>query len=1381
MMIVGFSYPSPGLMIGEEGFRDNTPTIKVAVFFTLSASDIYDRTDLNIFEYLEERENDIRQLLQNDENPINIEFTVKAFLEKYTEPSLRELSNPYTTFPHEEIDQVFDELAKHQAISDFLNDPANDSNSDNIWDDVPDVEKYYFANKDNLDTRYLEYLNQSKPDVVIIIANAQGEPLIVDDAIWEIDENAQYDQPLFAVLNANYFAESQQALIYTFFSLFCRADYSDSDLNTDEEPDVKRSLMSLEWTSVEGENRLTNLNNQTLRYNIAKLKLSSASLPDIIAGETIDLTYGQSHVDNLSNILFTPHENGTPTLISASTTAPEYGDNVGQDVPLASSYINYASGVHQNDPEQANEISLPDHQSTIEFTPSIVSLPISFDDQISSDNFLDFVEDDFGAESIYEPDGGDSNTNGMRIIKRKAEEHQWAITSISSVDNLIFTGSNKKLKMDVKSPDTNTDVMLLLEDDEGNVVTKEYTTDDLVANDWKEIVFDFEDNADRTGEINSDIYYTKISIQFNASSYVEDDKTYFIDNIEIANTSPLQLPILFNQAISHYEISEDDTEIETTIQSDGGASRARVAVSSLKRTVATGGEMLETEIGTISGIQNLQSEAFLETIRVDVKSPAKGRKITLTVTDESGNTLLPVTKVSTTDQWESLDFNFTGLRIASYIKIKISFEYMESNEFYMWDNVLIPGFSDQTYAELPIYFGGHKNLSICYSGNCREDFYNLIDFGNAQTELKEEGSVNDGTYNQFAETITTGGNSTSSGFNHGTEISSARGVSNVYVDLDKRNLTALISSHATPYFEIREANGDNSVITRGQKQGNATTGLSLFVFDFNTSISGIYQAGVQYDQLFIYFELPDTYIWDEIKHGAWSDIGFNQTSSVVDNSRPWGGEEVTFTLVVENEGDDATDVEVVVELPSGYKSKSPNPKYTSLTNIDDKIENDPVDGMIWTIKELKEGQPAVLTIKAALNIDDTKDYKYDFEARLRNHTDSNPDNDDVLIEVDPRKFDLQLKLVNKQSNCTDKKIDLDFEVTIDNEFQENMPVAVTFYFNSKIDFDYDVTVRDILGIYNQADNRWTINNMGPTRRKAFIKLTYEAKNSYNGQPELFINAQPASPKFYGGDAKPANNRMVTRLEFLPFLTLEGVDPNANTGSEPPMTFPLNFTIKNEGNCPVTEGKLKADINFRKEIVSDDFVSNPVIYLAGTINNWDLPVMQPGDVEQVTITKTYTPAGFAKPKLVVQYQAVTDENDALNDIEPETPDRPSNVWFYISVIDSPTPARSTNPATIQQPIAEKQVEAITENLTLYPNPFTNTFKVVYDRAENASDKVVATVYDLSGRVALVQQFSVGNVAKAELEIDGSKLAIGHYIIELNDGSGTPKRGRLIKER
>lgn len=568
---------------------DPMPTIKVAVFITQKAADVYNNPDLDIFEYLEQRESEIRQMLNfdgvpgNSEQDFGIEFTVKALLTRYQEPKHRGLTNPYSTFKHEGIDQVFDELSNHKASLDFLNNPANDSNNDGIWDDRPDANKYYFANKNNLDIEYIESIQNTNPDVVLIIADEQGESLIVDEVIWDISDGSQYDKPLYAVVNAEYFAKSTQALTFAFFNLFCRADYSDADLNTDNDLTSKRSLMSFEWTGVEGENRLTDRNKQIFRHNMGKLKLNSNTQPLSLVGKLIDMSYVQNHVDNSSHITFTSSDNGTPndksddipTIISTTSTASEFGDDVGQDVPLASSSATFVTERYSVESISAPAPIVPSHAITPEEESLAVSLPIDFENDISNANFIDYTSDDFGAESTFETNGGNSNTSGMKVVKRKAEINQWAITTLSHVNGLSFTGSNKRLKMDVKSPDTTTDVMLILEDEEGNLVTKEYVTNDLVVNGWKELEFDFDNPTNRTGIITNGRNYETISIQFNSCKIETTDKTYFVDNIKKAEKPNLAVTGTVN--ISEPLITtEEGTEILVTVRLENkGASTAK--------------------------------------------------------------------------------------------------------------------------------------------------------------------------------------------------------------------------------------------------------------------------------------------------------------------------------------------------------------------------------------------------------------------------------------------------------------------------------------------------------------------------------------------------------------------------------------------------------------------------------------------------------------------------------------------------------------------------------------------------------------------------------------------------------------------------------------
>lgn len=290
--------------------------------------------------------------------------------------------------------------------------------------------------------------------------------------------------------------------------------------------------MSYEWTGEEGENRLTDLNKQTLRNNLGKLKLTSGSDVLTLSGETLEYDYVQNQIDNNSDIILTPSASGEAMVISSPAAAPAFGDDRGDDVPLSQSYMAFATGNYTENAPVANAPMLPIHAVIPEDETFSVALPIDFESTITSSSYTDYVEDDYGAQSSFESTRGNNSSKGVRVIKRRGERNKWAITRFSHVSNVRFTASgNKKLKMDVKAPDTSTDVMMVLEDEQGNRVTKEYVTNDLVANGWKELEFDFGAATNRTGSIVANTNYRSISIQFNSCTTESADRTYYVDNI----------------------------------------------------------------------------------------------------------------------------------------------------------------------------------------------------------------------------------------------------------------------------------------------------------------------------------------------------------------------------------------------------------------------------------------------------------------------------------------------------------------------------------------------------------------------------------------------------------------------------------------------------------------------------------------------------------------------------------------------------------------------------------------------------------------------------------------------------------------------------------
>lgn len=570
IVIAAMVYSSIVMARGEEAilWQEPVPTIKVAVCFTKSAADVFDDAGLDMFAYLELRENEIRQLLNFDGAPgygsgdFNIEFSAKTLL-SYKEPQYRGQSNPYFTTAHEGMDQVFEELANHDAYLDFLNNPANDSNGDGIWDEAS-ATTHYFANKANLDMHYIQMIRQLNPDVVLIIADEQGEPVVADEAIWELTSGAQHDAPLYALVNARYFADNAQALPFAFFSLFCRSEYSDADINDDYEPTnpggATRSLMSYEWTSYEGDNRLTANNKKVFSHNMGKLKLDSRTSQTVLSGETVDVSYVQEQVDNLAAIVMVPGTSGTPTIIAPRSSAPAYGDATGQDVPLVESFATYTVDRYPVVSATAPDVSILAGTSSPDLATQ--PLPIDFDNDISSSTFLDYVTGDFGAEATFATTGGNSSTRGMKVVKRLGQYGKWAIATLTDIRGVTFTSTDQKLSVDIKSPDASTDVTLILEDADGSKVSKKYTANDLVTGGWKTLVFDFGNATNRTGTIVNGANYSTISLQFNSGISESANKTYYVDNI----SKPGGVDLLFTQKTVSYDRPFINQEITVTLE-----------------------------------------------------------------------------------------------------------------------------------------------------------------------------------------------------------------------------------------------------------------------------------------------------------------------------------------------------------------------------------------------------------------------------------------------------------------------------------------------------------------------------------------------------------------------------------------------------------------------------------------------------------------------------------------------------------------------------------------------------------------------------------------------------------------------------------------------
>src|SRR5690606_27745572 len=106
----------------------------------------------------------------------------------------------------------------------------------------------------------------------------------------------------------------------------------------------------------------------------------------------------------------------------------------------------------------------------------------------------------------------------------------------------------------------------------------------------------------------------------------------------------------------------------------------------------------------------------------------------------------------------------------------------------------------------------------------------------------------------------------------------------------------------------------------------------------------------------------------------------------VDNGTPIPGENVIFTLTVQNlgttaTGGDATNITVTDVLPSGYTFVTANPsaEYNAGTGV-------------WTIGDLAGGATSELKITATVSTNSTANFTNTATVNVPDNTDTNPDN-----------------------------------------------------------------------------------------------------------------------------------------------------------------------------------------------------------------------------------------------------------------------------------------------------------------------------------------------------------------------------------------------------
>ncbi len=164
-----------------------------------------------------------------------------------------------------------------------------------------------------------------------------------------------------------------------------------------------------------------------------------------------------------------------------------------------------------------------------------VTLPVTFDDENVNYGLTDFGGN--ASEIVVDP----TNATNMVAHSVKTEGAEtWAGTTIGGSvgfpEQIPFAPGETFMTVRVWSPTAGTPIRLKVEDAGDPTISVETETLTTVASDWEVMVFDFDNEAPGTAEINFDSYYNKASIFFDfGTNGLAGGTTYYWDDVEFGD------------------------------------------------------------------------------------------------------------------------------------------------------------------------------------------------------------------------------------------------------------------------------------------------------------------------------------------------------------------------------------------------------------------------------------------------------------------------------------------------------------------------------------------------------------------------------------------------------------------------------------------------------------------------------------------------------------------------------------------------------------------------------------------------------------------------------------------------------------------------------
>jgi uncharacterized repeat protein (TIGR01451 family) len=241
-----------------------------------------------------------------------------------------------------------------------------------------------------------------------------------------------------------------------------------------------------------------------------------------------------------------------------------------------------------------------------------------------------------------------------------------------------------------------------------------------------------------------------------------------------------------------------------------------------------------------------------------------------------------------------------------------------------------------------------------------------------------------------------------------------------------------------------------------------------------------------------------------------ADLSLTKT---VNNSTANVGDEVSFTVVVRNDGPEgATGVEVMDQLPAGLTYKSSTPASGTTYNQSTGV---------WEVGSLAPGATATLTIVATLTSSGTKTNTAQVWKSNEYDIDSTPGNsistedDQASVQVVPKVVDLSVvKTVDNPTPFVNQSVT--FAVTVRNDGSNNATgVSVTDVLPPGLVFQ---SYTSSVGTFNSGTGLWTVGNLAVGQSET---LNITAKVTTKGTK---VNtAEVATANEFDIDSTPGNN------------------------------------------------------------------------------------------------------------------------------------------------------------------------------------------------------------------------------------------------------------------